>query len=165
MRDLLARVLVSGLGAGCSPFASGTVGSAGAVGVFAAVVLASSGDVLAVHVALAAMAAAFGVACVAYGPWMQQTFGKDPSFCTADEWVGQAIALMLLPLGGGWKQWAWVAAGGFLAFRLFDILKPPPARQLEALPHGWGVLADDVAAGVMANLLCQLVFRVLLKWA
>jgi len=52
-----------------------------------------------------------------------------------------------------------VLLAGFLAFRIFDITKPPPARQLERLPAGWGILLDDLAAAVYANLLCQIIFR------
>ena len=48
---------------------------------------------------------------------------------------------------------------GFLAFRLFDVTKPAPARQLENLPAGWGILLDDLAAAVYANVLCQLLLH------
>jgi phosphatidylglycerophosphatase A len=51
----------------------------------------------------------------------------------------------------------------FLAFRAFDVTKPAPARQLEALPGGWGILFDDLAAAVYANLLCQVLLRVALR--
>jgi phosphatidylglycerophosphatase A len=47
----------------------------------------------------------------------------------------------------------------FAAFRAFDIIKPPPIRGLERLPRGWGVVADDLAAGVYANIVAQLVLR------
>ena len=57
-----------------------------------------------------------------------------------------------------------VAAAGFVAFRLFDIIKPPPARRLEKLRGGVGILLDDVVAAVYANVICQLVFRLWLGW-
>jgi phosphatidylglycerophosphatase A len=50
----------------------------------------------------------------------------------------------------------------FVAFRIFDIAKPWPASRLERLPNGWGILADDLAAAVYANLICQLLLR--LAW-
>jgi phosphatidylglycerophosphatase A len=69
---------------------------------------------------------------------------KDPQFVVIDEVAGQLIALIGSPLG--WKSFL----AGFILFRTFDILKPPPVRQIEALPEGAGIVLDDVAAGVYA---------------
>ena len=69
---------------------------------------------------------------------------KDPQFVVIDEVAGQLIALIGAPLG--WKTFL----AGFILFRGFDILKPPPVRQLEALPEGTGIVVDDVAAGLYA---------------
>ena len=69
---------------------------------------------------------------------------EDPGFVVIDEVTGQWIALLLCP--ADWRQ----ALLAFVLFRLFDILKPPPARQLERLPGGWGIVFDDVAAGLYA---------------
>jgi phosphatidylglycerophosphatase A len=69
---------------------------------------------------------------------------KDPQFVVIDEVAGQLIALIGAPLG--WKTFL----AGFILFRAFDILKPPPVRQLEALPEGTGIVVDDVAAGLYA---------------
>jgi phosphatidylglycerophosphatase A len=55
-----------------------------------------------------------------------------------------------------------VVLSAFVAFRLFDILKPPPIRRLEELPHGWGVLMDDLLAGVYANVAAQLLARIVI---
>ena len=75
----------------------------------------------------------------------------DPSEVVIDEVVGMMVTLAYLP-------WSFVSIGlGFLLFRVFDILKPPPARQLESLPGGWGIVIDDVVAGVYANLALRLV--------
>jgi phosphatidylglycerophosphatase A len=74
---------------------------------------------------------------------------KDPRRVVIDEVAGQLVALAAAPAG-----WAWVAAG-FVFFRLFDILKPFPIRRLENLPGGWGIMADDVLAGLYAALLLQ----------
>ncbi len=71
-----------------------------------------------------------------------------------DEVAGQWLSLLFVPVGGGWRA-VWVTVAAFVLFRAFDILKPPPARQLERLPAGWGILADDLAAGVMANVVLQ----------
>ena len=55
-----------------------------------------------------------------------------------------------------------VAAAGFVAFRVFDIVKLPPARRAEKLPSGVGILVDDLIAAVYANVVCQVIFRALL---
>src|SRR5215813_13827590 len=69
---------------------------------------------------------------------------KDPGFVVIDEVAGQWITLLLAPVT--WKT----AAVGFILFRGFDIVKPPPVRHLERLPEGTGVVVDDVAAGIYA---------------
>ena len=69
---------------------------------------------------------------------------KDPQFVVIDEVAGQLVALIAVPLA--WKSFL----AGFILFRVFDILKPPPVRQLEAIPEGAGIVLDDVAAGFYA---------------
>ncbi|MFZ0294175.1 MAG: phosphatidylglycerophosphatase A, partial [Candidatus Sulfotelmatobacter sp.] len=69
---------------------------------------------------------------------------KDPQFVVIDEVAGQLVALIAVPLA--WKSFL----AGFILFRVFDILKPPPVRQLEALPEGTGIVLDDIAAGLYA---------------
>lgn len=75
---------------------------------------------------------------------------KDPGKVVVDEVAGQMIALVPLGLSVG-SSW-WVAVLAFLLFRLFDIIKPYPCRQLEQLPSGLGIMADDVVAGMYAAL-------------
>jgi phosphatidylglycerophosphatase A len=79
---------------------------------------------------------------------------KDPNFVVIDEVAGQLIALIAVPLA--WKTFL----AGFILFRVFDILKPFPVRQLERLPEGAGIVLDDVAAGIYA----LAVMQVLLHW-
>jgi phosphatidylglycerophosphatase A len=69
---------------------------------------------------------------------------KDPQFVVIDEVAGQLVALIAVPLA--WKPFL----AAFILFRVFDIVKPPPVRQLEALPEGTGIVVDDVAAGLYA---------------
>ena len=69
---------------------------------------------------------------------------KDPQFVVIDEVAGQLTALIAVPLS--WKS----LLAGFILFRAFDIIKPPPVRQLEAIPEGAGIMLDDVAAGICA---------------
>lgn len=75
---------------------------------------------------------------------------KDPGLVVIDEAAGQLIALIAIPVD--WKH----AALSLLLFRAFDILKPPPIRQLERLPQGAGIMLDDVAAGVLALVCAQI---------
>ncbi len=69
---------------------------------------------------------------------------KDPQFVVIDEVVGQLITLVAVPVS--WKS----LLAGFILFRGFDIVKPPPVRQLEQLPEGTGIVLDDVGAGLYA---------------
>lgn len=78
---------------------------------------------------------------------------KDPQFVVIDEVAGQLIALIAVPLG--WKTFL----AGFILFRAFDIVKPPPVRQLEKLPEGTGIVLDDVAAGIYAFVGMQLLLH------
>lgn len=76
---------------------------------------------------------------------------KDPGHVVIDEAAGQLIALIgIVP---DWRH----AAISLLLFRIFDILKPPPVRQLERLPDGTGIMMDDVAAGILALVCAQLI--------
>lgn len=75
----------------------------------------------------------------------------DPSIVVIDEIVGIWISLLLLP-----KSILPVIVA-FVMFRVFDILKPSPARQLERIPNGWGIMLDDVVAGIYANIVTQVI--------
>ncbi len=80
----------------------------------------------------------------------QQLGAKDPGCIVIDEIAGMCVALLGMPL-----TWTTGLAGFFL-FRIFDIVKPPPARQLEKkLSGGWGVVMDDVAAGLMTHIVLR----------
>ena len=78
---------------------------------------------------------------------------KDPGVVVVDEVVGQWVTLLFLPFTPA------VAAAGFVLFRVLDVFKPWPARQLESLPDGWGIMSDDVMAGIYANLLLHAALR------
>jgi phosphatidylglycerophosphatase A len=78
---------------------------------------------------------------------------KDPSIVVIDEVAGQLISLVAVPLA--WKTFL----AGFILFRVFDILKPPPVRQLERLPEGSGIVLDDVAAGIYSLAVMQLLLH------
>ena len=78
---------------------------------------------------------------------------KDPQFVVIDEVAGQLITLIAVPVS--WKS----LLLGFILFRGFDIVKPPPVRQLEHLPGGIGIVLDDVGAGLYALVIMQVVLH------
>jgi phosphatidylglycerophosphatase A len=78
---------------------------------------------------------------------------KDPQFVVIDEVAGQLLTLIAVPLS--WKTFL----AGFIFFRAFDIIKPPPIRQLERLPEGIGIVLDDVAAGFFALVVMHLLLH------
>ncbi|MBN1570069.1 MAG: phosphatidylglycerophosphatase A [Acidobacteria bacterium] len=80
---------------------------------------------------------------------------EDPSFVVIDEVAGQLLALLFLPVN------AHNLILGFIAFRCFDIWKPFPIRRLEAIGKGVGIMADDLLAGVYANLVLQFLNRLI----
>ncbi len=108
-------------------------------------------------------------ACIAQGAAAEARWGKDPSNAVADETAGQCIALVLPPasvLGSAtpMRSAAIYVAAAFVAFRIMDIIKPPPAYQLQKLHAGWGVLVDDLVAGVYALIAMQMAWHFLSKY-
>lgn len=145
--------------------APGTWGSLVSVLVFAALwwLMANAvGQRWALELAVVVGVLLSSILAVRWGPWAIARFrGGDPREFVLDEFAGQWVALLWLPLGltaGLWPL-ACVVGGQFVLFRIMDIVKPPPARQLERLPAGWGILLDDLFAGVYANVVGQLVWR------
>ena len=136
-RNNFADAISTWFGCGYAPAAPGTAGAvliehytSAKPGWFAALALAASGP---------------GI--WAAGETARQRQLKDPGFVVVDEVVGQWLTLA----GARTLNWkSYLAA--FLLFRLFDIWKPPPVRQLESLPGGVGIVADDLMAGLYAAL-------------
>lgn len=145
----VARVIGTGFGSGYSPLAPGTAGSA--LGLLLFWPLAGLGPWA--TVTATALASALGV--WAATRVAREVGRKDPGLVVVDEIAGQWVSLLLLPWSPG------VAILGFFAFRAMDIVKPWPARQLEALPGGWGIMADDLMAGIYANLLVRVALLLL----
>jgi len=100
-------------------------------------------------------AAAFTVISVLLASAAEKFYGHDSKKIVIDEWAGMMISLILVP----YSLANYIIA--FIAFRLFDAVKIPPASTVEKLPSGWGVTADDVVAGVQANLLTQLLVYII----
>jgi len=139
MNTLLNRVawlIATGGGTGLSPIAPGTVGSAAALGIY--YLLPISGNSLAFFFLIAA--------ATAMGVWATGAISTlnnpDPGKAVWDEFTGMWITCLLLP-----KEALWLGAA-FLLFRLLDILKPWPAKKLERLHGGFGIMFDDVLVAV-----------------
>ena len=142
-------ILATTLGSGYSPFAPGTVGA-----LIAAVVLWVVPPVSwSLLLALSVLVYLLGVRAAQISDQVWQT--KDCGRINWDEVLGMMVTFIAVPKS------ALVWCAGFLLFRFFDILKPFPVRQAERLPHGWGVMTDDLLAGIYSNIVLQVVFRLL----
>lgn len=160
--DRLAWIIGSGLGSGFSPIAPGTAGSAAAMALPAVALLRGPGIGGVILLAMAA-AAGFVVGVWATGR-MSTPESPDPGVAVWDEFVGMWIAFLPIAAADFWPplNFLWLAIRSdslglllpllapFLAFRAMDILKPWPCRRLERLPGGWGIMLDDVGAGIWA---------------
>jgi phosphatidylglycerophosphatase A len=144
LRTRAGLAIATALGAGYAPFAPGTVGSA--VGLALWLLLP---NILWMQVAAIVAASVAGAWA---GNVAEAHFGKkDPGHVVIDEVAGMMVTVLLVPIPG--VVWPIVA---FLLFRASDIVKPYPANRLEGLPGGIGIMADDLLAGVYANLALRL---------
>jgi phosphatidylglycerophosphatase A len=150
-KTLWAWAVGTFFGAGLLKPGPGTYGSIAAVLLWfgAAHLLHPAPVALAIGTAIAALAATLiGIPAATI---VAREYGReDPGHVVIDEVAGQLIALIAIP--ADWRH----AALSLLLFRFFDILKPPPIRQFERIPGGTGIMLDDVAAGVFALLLAQI---------
>lgn len=142
--DRLLTKAVSTVGfIGMAPFAPGTFGSLAAL-----VFLLALRPSPSVHAGLIAL---FFIAGVISSGGAERAFGrKDPPEVVIDEFAGYMTSVVFLPPSLGYM------AAGFILFRVFDIIKPPPIRRLErSFEGGLGVMLDDLFAGVYANAVLQ----------
>lgn len=101
-------------------------------------------------IVMAVIALFSSAVCVGFAPTVIEATGKkDPGEVVVDEVAGQAITFLAIGAMPVKQVWL-VAVMGFVLFRIFDITKPWPIRKLETFPKGWGILADDLLAGVYA---------------
>lgn len=147
--DILSKILATGFGTGFTPKAPGTAGS------FLTIILyyfffPSAPSVLIHFIFFLIIGAVFLI-----GVWAstraESFYGHDPSCVVIDEMVGMGITLLLIPKSG------YQIFAGFLLFRFFDITKWLGADRMQRLKGGWGVMMDDVVAGIWSNLLLQLI--------
>ena len=156
----LARLLatVGGLGDRL-PAPGTTVGSVAGAVLFGVLALRAPGAAAAAGAAVTVLLVP--VAVWACGAEARRRGVEDPGAVVLDEVAGQWLALTVLALFSPRPLTLPLLAGGFAAFRVFDVLKPWPVRALERLPGGVGIVADDLAAGLAAGLLEALLLRLL----
>jgi len=140
----LEKFLGSGFYSGFSPAVSGTVGSAVAIIIY----LIPGFEELYVIIPVSLIFFSYGIYV---GSKFEIKYGKDPSECTIDEFVGTWISLIALP------KTVWIITVTFLLWRILDIIKPPPARNLENKKGGFGIMIDDVVSGFYTLIIMHLV--------
>jgi phosphatidylglycerophosphatase A len=138
LKRILAEIIATGFGSGLWPIAPATAGSAAALLVYWGLPINGTGN----------SAAFFAMIAITFaiGTWAAGRVGTptnpDPRRVVIDEWVGVWATVAFLP-----ATWSWLLAG-FLLFRVLDIAKPFGIRKLEKIHGGFGVMLDDLAAGV-----------------
>lgn len=138
----LIKFLASGFYSGLSPVAPGTMGT-----IVASVLAFIWLQRYEINLPLVVVLTIIGIMI---SHWAEDIYGeKDSPQIVIDEWAGYFISMVGLGVN--------MLVPAFILFRIFDILKPPPIRNLQQLRGGIGVMIDDVLAGIMANLVIRLV--------
>ena len=147
MKNSIAKLIATVFYVGLIPIAPGTFGTIAAIPLFYALSFTPLYLYLAITVLIILISVwASGVA--------EEIFGKtDPGKVVADEVCGYLVTMILVPVTLGNIFF------GFLLFRLFDIAKPYPIRKFERLPGGWGIVMDDVMAGVYSCITLHILGR------
>lgn len=145
--DRLALMIATGAGAGLIPVAPGTFGALEGVALY--LLAAAPGRETHLTILLLVNVLVLGAGAWSAGRACDLLSEKDPARVVVDEIGGQMIALIPAALDPSITA----VAAGFALFRAFDILKPYPIRRLERLPGGFGVMCDDMLAGVYAGAL------------
>jgi phosphatidylglycerophosphatase A len=149
----IARLLATGLCTGYSPVAPGTAGSL--LALILLWFLHPSDFILGSCIVILFFPGVWASTRVEREE-VQKGGKSDPSIVNVDEIVGMGLSVIFLPDA---VSKAWLIAG-FLLFRVFDIFKPFPANRAQNLPGGWGIMIDDVIAGIYANAVLQVLVRI-----
>ena len=147
---VLSRIVATFFGAGFCPIAPGTAASfiTALLYLFFLHGFSWPGQALVI-------VAVFLIGVPAASRYSAEVGRKDPGRVVIDETCGQLIALFMLPPDPV------VVAAAFFLFRIFDIIKPYPIKKLEGFPRGWGIMADDVGAGLASALVLRLILVIL----
>lgn len=146
--NFFEKLIGSGLYTGYFPIASGTAGSLVATFIY----LIPGFENLYVIIPFIVISFLYGINV---GTKFEVQYGKDPAQCTIDEFVGTWISFIALPKTMG------IIIATFFLWRILDIIKPPPARNLEKLKGGMGIMIDDVVSGLYTLIIMHLVVYLL----
>lgn len=138
-----AYIIATGFGSGYAPLMPGTAGSLLALIIY---ILFPYGNLLWLIIIIATFFIGVWTAGI-----VESDKGKDPGIIVIDEFAGQWISLIFLPTN------IYVFLAAFILFRILDIFKPFPANKAQEFPGGWGVMTDDVIAGVYTNIVLQII--------
>jgi phosphatidylglycerophosphatase A len=163
----MKRLLASCFGLGWLPLVPGTWGSLPPAIIFG-LMCQFGASALWVSAVMAALAVAGSIGCVQFGPAVIAATGQvDPREVVADELAGQALtflAILFVAAGTLSARQIWLTAAiGLVLFRVFDVAKPWPINGLQKLPEGWGILADDLMAGVYAGIALLICLRLWIR--
>lgn len=151
--NTIAKMIATGLGTGYSPFAPGTVGALLAAIITYYVAINTTWSEL--NICLAILFVVFTILGIWSANYLQDEWGHDPGKIVVDEMIGIWISMLFIPFS------ILNLALAFGLFRLYDIWKPGLVGKAEALDGGLGVMADDIVAGVFANLSLQLIIVIM----
>ncbi|WP_405370524.1 phosphatidylglycerophosphatase A [Phocaeicola sp.] len=140
---LFHNFIATGFGSGYSPIAPGTAGALLAMLIWWGYSLLFS-HCISIPVLTFIVIVVFTFAGVWSSSVVEKYWGEDPSRVVVDEMVGTWIALLAVPESA---HWGYMLAA-FVLFRFFDIVKPLGVRKMESLPSGFGIMADDILAGI-----------------
>lgn len=146
------KLIATGFGTGYSPIAPGTAGALLACGVW--LVFSNYLDPQTLRLITLLLILIFTILGVRSANVMQTVWGHDPSRVVVDEMVGMWITLLAAPPKIiSPNHYLWYLLAAFILFRFFDIFKPFGIRRMEKFPGGWGVMMDDVLAGLYGFLI------------
>jgi len=152
---LIYKLTATALGAGYSPFAPGTAGAIVgciALWLFKKYNLISTTNTPVLFIGLILITTVLGIIAT---DKLEEDWGKDPSKVVLDEVIGMWITMMFVPFTPLY------VLIGFGLFRFFDIAKPLGIRKLESLKGGVGVMADDILAGIYANIILRIIVSII----
>lgn len=146
--NLIEKIIGSGFFTGYIPKASGTFASALALLLF----LIPGFENPTFLMFLISVSIVVGVPIATK---FEKLYGQDPSQYTFDEFIGTWITMLFIP------KKVWIILPAFVLWRLLDIYKPFPAKQIESIKGGWGVILDDVVAGLYSFIIVQLTIHII----